>query len=472
MEIKEITLALNGITPEQLEPEAQENRYKEIFDELISSDSQIAVICDSDADGMCSARIWREYFVGSNYTIYPLDRATRNVLEIAVNLSEKIVVCLDCGSSERWEDIPNKSFYVIDHHETHHKVDGVKYINPTMDFGSTTFCTSSLLYALFENVYGGNRVAIQYAAIGGVADMVPMLSDNRHVVRRGLKVMNKYPCDIALEFPPYNSPYDETHIGFSIAPAINAPSRIGDNVTAIDAVIYGKQSAISALKGANNKRRALVKKSLEKAKIDEKPNCVIVEIDNQGMSISGLIANKVLASSGKPVLCINNGSVSFRSRTADVDGFIKSLPDELLAGGGHKSAAGGVIDVKEVDVVKSMFEEYCNTHHVNQDVQLYDIFTEGDDIYQLHDEWAKLKPYGQKFKAPIFGAYLTVMKIGKDVKTKSVSSGYAIIKMKSKKRTYTAISYDVPALIEVGKEYFVLFEMMEGFILIKGIEDE
>lgn len=470
MNIKELTMLANGVTPEQLEPDAQLERYIDIFRELLSFDDEFAVVCDSDADGMCSARIWREYFNGT-CNIYPLDRMNRNALVTAQSVNESVIVCLDCGSSEAWENIVGKKIYVIDHHETHHKVDGVTYINPVMDYGESTFCTSTLIYSLFEQIYKGNKIAIQYAAIGGIADMVPMLGTNRHVVRRGLKVMNKYPCDIALEFPPYNSPYDESHIGFTIAPAINAPSRIGMSEIAISAIIYGAPDALSSLKGANAKRKALVKKAIDKAKIDEKESCAIVTIDMEGAAITGLIANKIMAQLNKPVMCINGGSVSFRSRTVDIESFIKSVPDELLAGGGHKNAAGGVLDVKQTDMIVDMFVGFCSHQHKKEEIALYDAFIDGDDIYGIKDDWSSLKPYGQKFKALIFGSYLTVNQIGKNG-AKEIDSGYAILKLTSANKRYVAISYDIPRKIEVGKDYFFLFEMMEGYILIKGIDNE
>lgn len=471
MNIEEIVYSINDITSRALQRSNQEKIYDALFDELLSSD--YVVIADSDADGLCSARIWREY-TRTKAPFHFLDRTNRNPLDIAKSIDpSKTIVCLDCGSSVDWSNIPNK-VYVIDHHESQMTCLDVTYINPKMDFGDTTYCTSTLVYALFEaNTGTTNKTAIQYAAIAGVADMVPMLDDNRDIVKRGFAEMNEKPCDIAKQYPPFRAKYDEIHVGFTIAPLINAPSRLGKLSVAVDAVVYADKAQIKALQTINNNRKTLVKNIVKNAAIRQFEHCIIAEIQSGGAAVSGLVANKLLGEYHKPVMCIDGTAVSFRSKTVDVERFITSHPT-MIVGGGHKQAAGGQINQDALEDVMQLFVVYCeaNTNAKSDEISLYDVFVDGKTVSQTKKPLMSLKPFGQGFKAPTFGAYFNVYQIGKDFSTTSVDSGYTTLKLKSDAYVFNAVCFAVPSEIELGKEYFFIFDITENLLIVKGIENE
>lgn len=470
MNVKEIVYDINKVTEKDFRFDSQYTIYVSHFSDIMGI-AQYVVISDSDADGLCSARIWKEYTKTYNSILF-LDRTNRDPLALAKTIDPSIpIICLDCGSSVDWSLIPNK-VYVIDHHESQLKIDGVTYINPKMNYDDTNHCTSTLLYALFESKYGENKVAIQYCAIGGVADMVPMLGTTWNLVKHGFAIMNESPCDIAKAYPPYKAKYDEVHVGFTLAPLINAPSRIGEIEIAIKAVVYGDTSAIKKLSSLNNKRKTLVKNALSKAIIEEHPKCVIASIDSGGKAISGLIANKLVGQFKKPVMCIDQQNISFRSKTVDVENFVVQESNSIV-GGGHKQAAGGILlDIQNVDSIKNKFISYCDLESIGGDIDLYDIFIDGSDIPFVRNQLVDIKPFGQKFFAPIFGGYFVVYQIGKDFTTKSADSGYATFKIKSSHNVYLAKCFDLPTKIELGREYFFIFEIGEKELLIKGIDNE
>lgn len=470
-ELKNILHEINQTSDEQLSSDDQLLKFASPFGDILLEDN-IIVICDSDADGLCSGRIWMEYMANQTGEIIPLDRSNRDPLSIASrHVDNGIIVCLDCGSGADWSTVKNK-VYVIDHHESNVRYDNVTYINPVMTDGYTTYCTSTLLYSLVSHFLGYNDVAIQYAAIGGVADMTPMLGGNRNVVRLGLEEMNARPCDIAKEFPPYKVDYDEMHIGFSIAPAINAPSRIGTPDVAYRAVVLGETAAIVGLKTANNRRKYLAKKILESAEIVKHNSCTVVKIVAEGMAITGLIANKLLSSEKRPVLCINSdNSASMRSYSVDVEKFIKSNED-VITGGGHKYAAGALIAQNAVDEVIERFVQYCNHEsYADNEVNLYDMFLDTANIDKIKSALMGFKPFGQKFRIPIFGTYFKIKWI-KDKDTQSVSEGYASMMLEHGSRTHFAKCFSVPFLLQVGCEYFMTFEINLDSLNILGVENE
>lgn len=469
-------LAVNDIALDKLRPQNQHLFYMPEFSGIMQH-KNIVVICDSDCDGLSSARIWKEYRPCD--TILPLSRTNRNPLEIAKNDPSNVIVCLDCGSSVDWSDV-DKEIYVIDHHESQLTVVGVTYINPVMDFGHTTFCTGTFLYAMFSKLYGKNSVALQYAAIAGVADMTPLLGDNRAIVIAGLEEMNgDDKCDIVEELNAYDI-NDEVHIGFTIAPSINAPSRIGESELAFNAVVLGDAKSIKKLKSANTKRKTLVDKYYTEATVIKHTNCLVYIIDAPNLAIHGLIANKAASKEHTSVMCINGGMVSFRSRqNIDFDLFIESNPD-IIIGGGHKQAAGGTINLpsskltpeimnKFREILIERFQEFCLSYSMEEKAE-YDVLVDGDEILKLREYSKEYKPYGMGFRQPIMGAYLKVYQIGRDLSKKTVDSGYAEIRLKSNKFVYYCVCYDVNKEINVGDEYLFYFEFINNRLNIKWIE--
>lgn len=458
-------LAVNNITKNDLTPQKQYMEYLEMFARLIEHDD-ILVICDADCDGLSSARIWREY--RPNDEIVALDRTSRDPFALASRYNNQVIVCLDCGSSVDWTELTDREIYIIDHHETQLMTVNVVYINPVIDFGHTTYCTSTLLYSLFASLLGKNSTALQYAAIAGVADMTPLLGDNRAVVVAGIKKMNgDDKCDIVQEINAYDI-NDEIHIGFSIAPSINAPSRIGTPEVAFDAIVNGNRDAIKKLKSANTKRKSLVDKHYADAKVIRAKNCLVYIIEAPNLAIHGLIANKAASKEHTSVMCINGSSVSFRSRQdINFDSFVSNNSD-IISGGGHKQAAGASI-IGDVNTLIERFQSFCESSSFEKKEE-YDVLVDGKDIISLRNFYKEYKPYGMGFRQLTCGSYLTVYQIGKDFTKTSIDSGYAELHLKSGGLLYYCVCYDINRDIKVGEEYFFYFDFANNRLNIKWIE--
>lgn len=470
--IEQILLEKNNLSGQELRldklPQKLDNEFKKIFD----NDKRI-VIYDVDADGLCSARIWIEYCQNDDLLI-PLIRDDRDPVAVVMNLSadetkNAIVVCLDCGSAADWSKI-NCPVYVIDHHVAHDYPAHVTMLNPENESEKSSYCTSGLLYALFENAFGEDHTALQYAAIGSVADMVPLLYTTRSIVKRGLKAMNDDPVSIAAKLKPFMGDYDEQHIGFFIAPAINAAGRMRQTEVAVEAIVYDKSDAIDKLSSLNTKRRSLVKKCIESAIVEVKENCVVSEIDTFA-EITGLVAQKLMSLHGKPTICVNGTIASFRSLgSVNVQQFISDNP-AIISGGGHKNAAGGSF----VDKSKlfEAFDKYCKTFPtIKKDVPASDLYVTGLELIQIKKALSQFAPFGMGLKPVIFSAYFEVKQIGKDASKDFVSSGYSTLKLADEKLTFHSVCYDIPFEIVVGESYYFIFEVTGKILTIKDIEKD
>lgn len=459
---------INNLSGLELLADNAISAYHKLFAKIFAPNVCISVIHDTDADGLCAARIWRIYAekLDIEYETLPLSRTDRNPIEIANKIPQNhIIVALDCGSSSDWSLITNDIF-IIDHHVPHEHSANVILLNPTGT--ESSYCASSLIYKLMEK-YSGIRddEAIQYAAIGSVADMVPLLYTTRKVVKNGLWAMNKKPVKIAKALKPMYGTYTEKHIGFYIAPTINAGSRMNRTEVAIDAIVNEDDAAIIELKKLNTQRKNEITKCIDNAKITKYNNCIIVEITTD-TEISGLVATKILNTNVGIVaaLCIRNDNASLRSiEGLDVQNFISS--NDNLSGGGHKNAAGCTFNDKSKLIQD--FVKFCESSSIiSSAVKEIDLIISGKDIKPARAIMKAHAPYGMGFRPLLFSTKLTIKEINNKT---SVDSGYAIFRLADQKDTFYAICYSVPIRVSVGNDYIFEYEFSDGIIEIKNIRE-
>lgn len=201
---------------------------------------------------------------------------------------------------------------------------------------------------------------IPFAAIGLVADLMPIYADNRILVREGLAVMarqtDQLPMGLAALLKKLNlaGAVAEQDLGFSVCPVINAAGRMGNATLALNALTerdpLAAAKAVFALTQINEARKEASQSSLDlltealDARSHTAPIAVAVHT-NFHRGISGLIASKIAERLAKPALvlvpdgdCYRGSARAFRNE--NVHGLIDSLNTHLIQYGGHRQAAG------------------------------------------------------------------------------------------------------------------------------------
>ncbi len=201
---------------------------------------------------------------------------------------------------------------------------------------------------------------IPFAAIGLVADLMPVYADNRILVREGLSVMARQmdtlPMGLAALLKKLNlaGSVAEQDLGFSVCPVINAAGRMGNATLALTALTetdpLAAAKAVFALTQINEARKEASQSSLDlldealDARSHDAPVAVAVH-ENFHRGISGLIASKIAERLTKPALvlvpdgdCYRGSGRAFRNE--NVHGLIDSLGAHLIQYGGHRQAAG------------------------------------------------------------------------------------------------------------------------------------
>lgn len=428
------------------------------FHSFIASRKPLLIISDSDADGLSSLAIVRMYFDDANiqYEFVTLDRTNRNPESLLRKEYNNLL--LDCASGLTREIFNDYDLFVFDHHEPQSDFSNVSVINPKVTGKCEYLCTASLVYQYFSRFFSlqeeTHKQAIQYAAIGTVADMVPLLYDNRAIVQQGLKALNESPTANLQQFCKQLKlkEIDETSIGFYIAPTINAASRFGKTDVAVNGYVNGQPAAIKELIEINSQRKKNTANDLDNAEITLYPKCVMAMTTNS--KVAGLVATKLSYQHKLPTIVINNNGATYNFSIRSLGAI--SVPAFLetynISGGGHHAAGGGEVDLEHLEWLVKAFEDYCTANVTVTELENEYVAIRLNQIENVYQEMLELKPFGMGWKAPIFVAKMQLVykfSMGIHYKMKVKYGGTEI----------EAMYFNPPQAMENGFSFLGIFEI-------------
>ena len=267
-----------------------------------------------------------------------------------------------------------------------------------------------------------------YVAIGTIGDMVPLLNENRTLVKAGLKLIN-YNSKIGItklkEITNSKAEnFSSLDVAFQICPRINAVGRMDDASKAVELLVCED---------------------------------IVVAGHNYHKGVIGICASHLVEMYGKPAIVIGideNGKATGSARS--VDGFnifdaISSCADILNHFGGHPLAAGMGLNVKDIAAFRKRINDFAKKNYPVMPMQSLKIDCKLSPFYltlDLINNLSSLEPYGTDNTQPIFALYnLTVTNIsaigdGKHLKIDAVKKGKAVHMVKFK-TTLDEFPYEV-----------------------------
>lgn len=398
------------------------NEAANLIFRAISKKVPITIYGDYDADGITGTALLVEslstlgakvdYYINNRYNGYAVNE--QGIREIASRGTPRLIITVDNGVSA-YEAINlarkmKMAIIVTDHHEISELPNPNVLIHPK-NF-NTPLAGVGVAFKLVCKLYErANRTdafdLLDLVAIGTIADVVPLIGENRIFAKHGIMYsnINPRPAITAL-----SGRINSETIACKIAPIINALSRM--NGTADQAVeflieknIKKAQETAKYLIALNNKRKEQVKIDLQRAEklIDPDDKIIIVKYEiHEG--ITGLIAGKIAEKYNRPAVVLSENGQYLKGSCRSVKNFniIKALRNcNLVSCGGHPMAAG-------VTLEKSMFPMFCRTL-LDQAKGLYfhpptyNIDAELDTIdLDLIRKIESLEPFGESFPAPLF----------------------------------------------------------------------
>lgn len=425
----------------------------------IDNGEKIVIHGDFDADGVTSTSLlYRTFkYLGADVNYFIPDREkeghgfdTKALVKIMTQVKPKVIISCDCGISD--VDAVNflNSFkidvIITDHHEAPEvlpKAYGI--INPkapnALDENLTAKQIESLTslagvgvafktaHALLEKYNKLEFIPeiLPYVAVGTVADLVPLIGENRYLVTKGLELISAgkhYGITRLLESAGYKGQITSEQIAFGIAPRINASGRLDTVDEALKVLISDNKQeiemAIQSLNEFNKIRQELCQNIFAEAdemvKKEGNRNPAIVLFNKEWhIGIIGIVASMLVEKYYKPtfLMTYSEETKQYRCSARSVEGInlydTISINSELLDGfGGHAMAAGLAFSEEKssFEQVKSALCKTVKEMSQGKDLKPFlniDLELTPDDItLDLIDDISQLEPFGASNPSPIF----------------------------------------------------------------------
>jgi single-stranded-DNA-specific exonuclease len=392
-----------------------------------------------------------------------------------------LIITVDCGISNHSEiEYANKlgmQTIITDHHEVPQKSpDAFAILNskqPDCPYPFKMLAGVGVAYKFacaLEKHYGdlGTSELLDLVALGTVADIAPLVDENRILTRYGIDMFKttKNVGIIALldTLNLRNTQINTTHIGYIIAPRINAAGRISDPNVAIKMFLTDNYEEaihyVKVLNGDNLKRQSLENDILTDVEEQLSPghhdNVIMLASDKWHVGVIGIVASKIKEKYYKPTILISIedetncvGSARSINSFSIVDA-LTNCSDLLKRFGGHKLAAGFSIEFSKIDIFRKKVNQLASEHikpddliptlKVDSEIKLKQINND------LINEIAMLKPFGQQNPKPLL--YAENVFITDHKKIGSSTSSHLLLKVKQTGSMVEGIGFNMGSFDE------------------------
>lgn len=364
----------------------------------VENKHKIYVYGDYDVDGVtATAIVWNFLKKEFNADVMPYipSRFSEGYglheegIEKIINDGGKLIITVDCGIKDL--DLIKKyykqiDFIITDHHGVTEKTlkngskkliaspYSVANVHPQLnDYPFKDICGAMVAWKLIqyisENVLN-NKNYLEYidlAAIGTVCDVMPLIDENRIVVKHGLKALrNTTNTGLKTSLSTLKlggAELDVYHLGFVLGPRLNAAGRIDSAMDSLRLLTTQNPTfaleLFNKLNSLNQTRQLETKRILEIAEKQAEQNSskvLIVYGEEWPEGIVGLIAGKLTEKYNKPSIVgsININTSVFKASARSIDEIhitneLAKLSGNFISFGGHAHAAGLSLDIKFLD---------------------------------------------------------------------------------------------------------------------------
>lgn len=423
--------------------------------QALTANEKILIHGDYDGDGVTSAALWARCLraLGADVDVFVPHRSRDGYdmrspfIERARAAGAKLIVTTDCGI-QRVDEVEMArqagiDVIITDHHTPDangclpkavavvnpHRKDSKYPFSDLAGVGVAFKLCEALTRHLGNKVDGFRRGFMDLAAIGTVTDVMPLLDENRILVKFGLEQLQntKKPGLRALI---YESGYAEKTIdtygvSFGLGPRINSASRVDETKIALDLLLTKDdteaRTLAKRLNDLNIERRSIQDRILQEALAKAAQydltdtRCLVVSGTGWSGSVVGIVASKIVDRLNRPCVVVamdeatGRGRGSARSIQAfNIYNAINQCRDLLQEYGGHAHAAGLSISAENVDdftdqmnriACAQLTEEDCvPTLDVAMDLRPEQISA------NLLDQIARLAPFGNGNQEPHFSS--------------------------------------------------------------------
>lgn len=401
---------------------------------------RITIHGDFDVDGVCATALMvstlRELGADCDWLIpdrlgdgYGLSAA--NVEKLA-DRGTSLLLTVDCGVTAVEEVARARELgietIVTDHHQAGERLPDCPVLHPALDgYPFEHLCGTGVAWKLataLREAAGMRPEAaeadLDLVALATVADVVPLVGENRSLVKRGLAEMRRLrrPGSRALIAVAKCEPnrLDEGDLAFRLAPRINAAGRLYRADAGVELMLTGDEARAEEiaieLSRANAERRATEREvdSAAEAALRELPeqlrgaHGLVVAGEGWHPGVVGIVASRLVERHHRPVVVISlDGAGEGRGSGRSIPGFdlhaaLRACSEHLLTFGGHRAAAGLSLRTEDLDAFRAAFAAHAGEVLSPDDLrrtERIDAMVGGTGLgLELAEELGQLAPFG------------------------------------------------------------------------------
>jgi single-stranded-DNA-specific exonuclease len=418
----------------------------------IARRERVAIHGDYDVDGVTSTVILRRALelLGADVVHYIPERLRDGyglqpaALERLHADGVRLAISVDCGiraaEAARHAAALGLDLIITDHHEPDTVLPpALAVINPKRHdcrYPDKNLAGVGVALKLVQALCGrAGRTSwlpafVKIAAIGTLADVVPLIGENRVIAKLGLAMLTTGPHKIGLRALLEScglagKEIDSYHIGFVIGPRVNAAGRMSTPdiaarlLLAADEAMADEARALADQLNAENLRRqkeeadivAEARRTVD-TDLDVGSRTVIV-VGGEGWhrGVIGIVASKLVEALNRPAVVLStDGEVAHGSCRSipsfDILAALESCSDVLTKFGGHRQAAGLTLEASRIRELRGRINEYADRHLQPDDLRPR-LWIDGTLAFrsitsQVASELAALAPFGAGNSCPVF----------------------------------------------------------------------
>lgn len=443
---------------EQLRNPFDFERMEEAVEKIIKlreKKQRIYIYGDYDVDGITAASflvlVMREIGIDTRYYIpsrmeenYGLDKKT---IDFINERDGKMVITVDTGANSiediRYAQSLGIEVIVTDHHKSTKEKSDEEYIliNPKLseNYKFKYLSGAGVALKLAQGIYRKLKISeerlykyLDIVMIGTVADVVPMIDENRVIISKGLQVLKETKVKGLVYLIRYlkfqNKNINTTDVSYFISPLINSLGRIGVSKIGADFFIeeddFKIYNIIEEMKKTNKIRRKLEKKIydeaieiLEKEERTKDMPYIFLTSKNWHPGVIGVVSSRLSIKFGVPVIlvAIKNGvgKASCRSNNGvNIFNIFKKMEGKLVRFGGHDLAAGFIAETGKLKEIEEEFAKEIEELKTTREEKVLEVDLELsiDEINEeILEDIKLLSPYGLENQQPLFmdrGVYI------------------------------------------------------------------
>jgi len=426
----------------------------------VRKNENILIFGDYDVDGITSIAILHIFLnrhaPGLKVSYYQPDRFTEGYgfsaegVDAAARQGASLIITVDCGITNteavRYSNEKGIDVVILDHHEPHDELPAAAaVVDPkrkdfTAGFRDWAGAGVAFLFVLamsrsFPDLFPDFKFApyVELAAVGTVADIVPLVDGNRTIVKAGFHILdrtfngrkgiNKGLFNLRKLSQTLDKPMSSRSISFVLGPRLNAAGRVEAAREATDLLLEDDDKKLRehavTLNELNNRRKKTQNdtyESIRKILGDpaEIPDRIIIyENEDLDEGVRGIVASKVARAYNRPVLLFTSDPASgfFTGSGRSVEGLdlydiLRKFERYYEKWGGHKQAAGLTLTKDKFDAFRKEIVQYANTAidpellrptlYIDSVIGCEELSKEYTDFLGL------LEPFGEMNPAPLF----------------------------------------------------------------------